>query len=55
MGCEAGDSQAAELKTKPTKNSVKEFLVKIQDEQRRADCQIVADLMSDVTGAKAEM
>jgi hypothetical protein len=45
----------ATLKTQPTKESVKEFLDKIADEQRRNDCQVVLKLMSDVTGAKAEM
>jgi hypothetical protein len=45
----------ATLKTQPTKESVNEFLDKIADEQRRKDCQVVLKLMSDVTGAKAEM
>lgn len=45
----------AELKTKPTQKSVKEFLSKVEDDQRRKDCQVVADLMSEITGAKPEM
>lgn len=45
----------AELKTKPTKDSVQGFLKRIPDEQRRKDCQVVLDLMEEVTGAKAEM
>jgi len=45
----------AELKTKPTKDSVKDFIAKIPDEQRRKDCQVVAKLMSEVTGAKPEL
>lgn len=45
----------AEAKTKPTKESVKEFLGKIADEDRRQDCQVIVKLMSKVTGAKPEM
>lgn len=45
----------AEAKTKPTKDSVAAFLRTITDEKRRADCQIVVDLMSEVTDAKPEM
>src|SRR5688572_21244546 len=45
----------AELKTKPTKDSVKEFIAKVPDEQRRKDCKVVAKLMSEVTGAKPEL
>jgi len=45
----------AELKTKPTKESVRAFISKITDEKRRQDCKTVLDLMADVTGAKPEM
>ncbi len=45
----------AELKTKPTKDSVQGFLKEIPNEQRRKDCQVVLKLMEEVTGAKAEM
>jgi hypothetical protein len=45
----------AELKTKPTKNSVKDFLNQISDEQRRKDSKVIVKLMSDLTGAKPEM
>ena len=45
----------AELKTKPTKASVKAFLNKIDDEQRRKDCQQVSDLMQSATGEKPKM
>ena len=45
----------AELKTKPTKDSVKKFLSQIQDEKRRKDCEIIVKMMSDVTGAKPVM
>ena len=45
----------AEAKTKLTRKSVKEFLNEVPDEQRRKDCKVVCDLMTDVTGARAEM
>lgn len=45
----------AEAKTKPTKDSVKDFLGKVADEKRRQDCRVILDLMSDVTQAKPEM
>lgn len=45
----------AEPKTKPTKDSVKDFISKVADEKRRTDCQVVLDLMADVTQAKPEM
>jgi hypothetical protein len=45
----------AELKTKETSESVSEFLDKIPDEGRRADCYAVADLMQSVTKEKPRM
>jgi len=45
----------AELKTKPTEASVKEFLNQIPDKQRRDDCFTIAKLMEEVTGAKPKM
>lgn len=45
----------AELKTKPTKASVTEFINNIGDTQRRKDCKAVAKMMRDVTGTKPEM
>ena len=45
----------AELKTKPTKTSVAKFIAGVADEQRRADCQTVLDLMKAATGAEPEM
>lgn len=45
----------AELKTKPTKVSVKDFLAQVADEKRRKDCQVVLKIMSEVTGAKPEL
>jgi len=45
----------AELKTKPTKESVTEFLNKIPDPERRADCFAVAKMMEEITGEKPTM
>ena len=45
----------AELKTKPSKASVKAFLNKISDAQRRQDCQTVCDLMQRATGEEPTM
>ena len=45
----------AELKTKPTDASVKDFINKIPDEERRADCFAVAKIMEEVTGEKPKM
>lgn len=45
----------AELKTRPTNESVATFLEGVADEQRRQDCYTVLELMREVTGAEAEM
>ena len=45
----------AELRTRPEKASVAEFLGSIADENRRRDCEVIADLMQDVTGAAPVM
>ncbi|HWF88356.1 MAG TPA: DUF1801 domain-containing protein [Pyrinomonadaceae bacterium] len=45
----------AETKTKPTNESVNDFLNKISDEERRADCFQVAKIMEEVTGEKPTM
>jgi hypothetical protein len=45
----------AELKTKPTDQSVEEFLNGIADEQRRRDCQTLVKLMSQATRAEPRM
>lgn len=45
----------AEAKTKPTTENVKDFLNKISDEERRADCFQVAQIMEEVTGEKPKM
>lgn len=45
----------AELKTKQTNASVKDFLNQITDEERRKDCFTVAKLMEEITGEKPKM
>jgi len=45
----------AELKTKQTDASVKEFLNNIEDETRREDCFKVAKIMEEITGEKPKM
>ena len=45
----------AELKTKPTQASVKEFLNQITDKERRDDCFAVAKIMEEITGEKPKM
>ena len=45
----------ADLKTKQTNESVKDFLNKVADEERRADCFAIAKLMEEVTGEKPKM
>ena len=45
----------AETKTRPTNESVNDFLNKISDEERRADCFQVAKIMEEVTGEKPTM
>jgi len=45
----------AELKTKQTGESVRDFLDKVSDEERRADCLAIAKIMEDITGEKPKM
>jgi len=40
----------AELKTKPSRKSVREFLQAIEDPQRRRDCEVVSAMMRRATG-----
>ena len=40
----------AEAKTKPTAQSMEDFLAGVADEERRKDCERVAALMQDITG-----
>jgi hypothetical protein len=45
----------AEQKTKPTNESVKDFLNRIPEAERRADCFAVAKMMEEITGEKPKM
>jgi hypothetical protein len=45
----------AEIKTKPTNASVKDFLEKVSDERRRKDCDTIVQLMSEATKAPPQM
>ncbi len=45
----------AELKTKPTKASVKTFVDSIEDDQKRADARKIAAMMRRATGSRAKM
>lgn len=45
----------SELKTKPTALSVDAFVDAVDDEYKRADCQAVAELMAEITGAEGVM
>ena len=45
----------AELKTKPTKASVAVFLRGIEDAEKRKDCQTIARMMKQATGAAPKM
>lgn len=45
----------AEAKTKPTAESVADFLNQIADEQRRRDCFAVLELMKTATGVDGKM
>ncbi len=45
----------AELKTRPTAQTVQEFLASVLDDQRRADCFSMVDLMKKATGCEPVM
>jgi hypothetical protein len=45
----------AELKTKPTDHSVREFIAAIDDQDRRRDCQAVLEIMQVATGDPARI
>ncbi len=45
----------AELKTKATKVSVKDFLKSVTDEQKRKDSLLLIDMMSKITKEKPKM
>ena len=45
----------AELKTRPTNESVKDFLNRIPEADRREDCFALAKMMEEITGEKPKM
>ncbi len=45
----------AENKTRPTGASVEAYIATVADEERRRDCEILASLMTRVTGEPAAM
>lgn len=45
----------ADAKTKPTKVSVKDFIEKVPDEQKRKDSYELLSMMESITGEKAVM
>ena len=45
----------AEAKTKPTKQSVADFIAKLPDARTRADCAVIAEMMEDATKKKGVM
>ncbi len=45
----------AELKNKPTDESVEAFLAAIPDDERRKDCRVIARMMQQATKAKPKM
>ena len=45
----------AEAKTKPTKQTLKDFLSSLPDEQTRADCAAIGKMMEAATGSKPVM
>lgn len=45
----------AELKTKPTEQSVEQFLQGVSPEQKRRDCLTLVELMHEITGSEARM
>ena len=44
-----------ELKTKPGRASVTDFLSSIDDRQKRADCRAISKMMREATGNRARM
>lgn len=45
----------AEVKLKPAEISVTEFLMQLEDPQKRADSQVLIEMMTRVTGKKAKI
>ena len=45
----------SDLKTRPTASSVDGFIDEVDDQHKRADCRILAELMAEITGAEGVM
>jgi hypothetical protein len=45
----------AELKTRPNDNSVKVYLNSIEESKRRQDCQIIMEMMQEITQCQPKM
>lgn len=45
----------ADLKTKPTEQSVEQFLQSVSPEQKRRDCLALVELMREITGQEPRM
>ena len=45
----------SDLKTRPTASSVDAFIDTVDDEHKRADCRVVAQLIAEITGAEGVM
>ena len=45
----------SDLKTRPTASSVDAFIDAVDDENKRADCRVVARMMAEITGAEGVM
>ena len=45
----------AEIKTKPTAVSVKDFIAAVPDDQKRKDSKVLVDMMSKITKEKPKM
>ena len=47
--------KVAEIKTKKTTSSVKDFIGSVTDEQKRKDCNVIIKMMEKASKAKAKM
>lgn len=45
----------AELKTKPSKNSITQFINQIENKTRKADSKVILKMMQDITKTKATL
>ena len=48
-------SKLVEIKTKPTSESVEDFINRIEDEQKRKDCFVILEMMKKATGEEPKM